>query len=774
MNNTQRNEYTNFLLFSYSNSNYTVLNSSFLSKRERILGRIDPYNKIFFSYIKDIPHMSVHNQEFNKVIEVIDYVLIVNEQKYNYDDLLQLIKRMDLPIIFTSTPNNITLNKCVELHICYKILELRKTYEIKSPTINIYGIFGEIETDACVNLGLRIRSAFNNIGYSVEFITTYDSLKLLNWECNPDIIINLLPKMAHNENVTLYVADSHVENQKNITSFVKKITDSKSKIIIIHDYKKRIINKQIYYLNFYDSNLQELIYFIKEHNESLNNVDSYICLTKHLFLKNKKSIQLYEFEGDNYVLFSALGKTICLPKDDYIAIEKIFNENSDVKYAGLKYKDPKKLHALLEKINRFIVENNFEEENILFRLSLNPVFINNNIYTLSFVGNGVCNMNCKYCFSDHTSTQFKGENLSPEIMHKALELVCNKSPRPEQICVDFMIGSEPLTKFEDYIRLVEICRFYGEYKKIKIQLGFLTNGVQLNENLLKLFNQDLQWMGFSIDGDKKTHDSMRTLRNGKGSYDIIIRNARKILSSGWICPPGVSVVITSNNLNILQIFKHLWKVGFRVIIARPVRAEKEQYYSINAGNIHLLEKSYLSFSKFLLKKTRKHQLEYLKAILFDTDYFGRFLIRIIYNTRIFVKHCGAGESIWSIRNDGSIYSCDSLNAIGISHVGDVINGIKSKYVLDYVTQMDNCKLCHFRFLCGGPCNHLKHLDICGDVLDIECRLTKFLIKLSISFWKKAFIFLSEDEKEAILSYIAKCNNINEEFDDKGNFAYGPR
>lgn len=745
------------------------MNSSFLSEKERIIGRIDLDTHAFFSFVKDMPHARMDSGEFNHVIKQTDYILVINTAGYEYSELLSIAGLSRLPVMFTSVPDSLTLDLCKIHHVEYDTLRLKELEEGRASFINIYGMSVNTGGELCVNLSVKIASELIHRGFSIGFKTDYDALKLLNQDVRPDIIINLDQTAEDVNGLTLYVADAQIENLQAIEDFASKLNQTNSKLLILHDYKKRINSPNVFYLNFLGSSLSSVLNYIKDYFSSLYDIDLCVERTRKLYMENKDSVCLYEFDHVCYLLFSALRKTINVSKEEYNILSRIFSGKS-----GMYYQDSEKLILLLEKVNTCIVDNKIEEEKILFRLSLMPVFINNNIYTISFVGNGVCNMSCKYCFSDHNSTQFNGKDLPVEVMKKALALVCNQFPRPEHICVDFMIGSEPLTNFDDYIRLVEICRYYGEYKKINIQLGFLTNGIQLTDEILQLFNEDLRWMGFSIDGDKKTHDSMRTLRNGKGSYDIVLEKVRKVLAFDWECPPGVSVVITSNNLDVLQIFKHLWEVGFRVIISRPVRAAKEQYYSINDGNIHLLEDSYFAFSQFLLEKLEQHELEFLKAILFDTDYFGRFLIRVIYNTRIFVKHCGAGESILSIRNDGSIYSCDSLNALGVSYVGDVSKGIQSKYVLEYVTEMENCKTCPFRFLCGGPCNHLKYLDQRGDVLDIECRLIKFLIKLSISFWQKAFKYLSEEELQSILTYISTCNNMRENLNNTDNLAYGPR
>ena len=91
-----------------------------------------------------------------------------------------------------------------------------------------------------------------------------------------------------------------------------------------------------------------------------------------------------------------------------------------------------------------------------------------------------------------------------------------------------------------------------------------------------------------------------------------------------------------------------------------------------------------------------------------------------------------------------------------------------------MTEIEMCKTCYVRFACGGICNHLKYIDKDGDIMNTECRITKFLIKLSVEFWEKAFKYLTKEEKESILSYISTVNGMQEKIEDIDNFAYGPR
>ncbi|HCD9507322.1 TPA: radical SAM/SPASM domain-containing protein, partial [Listeria monocytogenes] len=61
-------------------------------------------------------------------------------------------------------------------------------------------------------------------------------------------------------------------------------------------------------------------------------------------------------------------------------------------------------------------------------------------------------------------------------------------------------------------------------------MGNLTsNGFNLTEKLFfQLVNSGIKFFQVTIDGNKEDHDSLRKLKNGKGSYERIINNLKQI------------------------------------------------------------------------------------------------------------------------------------------------------------------------------------------------------------------------------------------------------
>lgn len=65
-----------------------------------------------------------------------------------------------------------------------------------------------------------------------------------------------------------------------------------------------------------------------------------------------------------------------------------------------------------------------------------------------------------------------------------------------------------------------------------IKFTLTTNGVLLNDDAIKYLNEEMDNVVISIDGRREIHDKLRVTPNGKGSYDIALKNAKNSARSG--------------------------------------------------------------------------------------------------------------------------------------------------------------------------------------------------------------------------------------------------
>nr|WP_319570095.1 radical SAM protein [uncultured Draconibacterium sp.] len=162
---------------------------------------------------------------------------------------------------------------------------------------------------------------------------------------------------------------------------------------------------------------------------------------------------------------------------------------------------------------------------------INAKFVDNpTTYVLTVNPTMACNFKCWYCYEDHK----RFSKMSPETIQN-IKLFSSKTikenPKLSSFSLSFF-GGEPLMYCNSIVfpimkNHVELCNSAG----ISYSVSFTSNGSLINDNLLKELSKYSN-VGFqlTLDGDKTNHDKVRFFNNGKGSYELIIKNMLKLLS----------------------------------------------------------------------------------------------------------------------------------------------------------------------------------------------------------------------------------------------------
>ena len=152
-----------------------------------------------------------------------------------------------------------------------------------------------------------------------------------------------------------------------------------------------------------------------------------------------------------------------------------------------------------------------------------------NYHLLVKPAGAACNLGCKYCFF------LSKENLYPSratpLMDEAtLEIyirqLMESSPGP-QVDIAWQ-GGEPMLRGIDFYR--SAVRLADKYRKPhhRVLLHTMqTNGTLVDDEWAAFFKKNNYLVGLSVDGPRAQHDAYRIGKNGKGSFDDVIR--------GWKC-----------------------------------------------------------------------------------------------------------------------------------------------------------------------------------------------------------------------------------------------
>lgn len=145
-----------------------------------------------------------------------------------------------------------------------------------------------------------------------------------------------------------------------------------------------------------------------------------------------------------------------------------------------------------------------------------------------------CNLRCKYCvYSDHYfNTRSHGDQLmSFDVAKKAVDDYMNNVQFIKKIDAAMVpaitfYGGEPLLNLNLIEQVVEYIK--EEYPDEGCQFGTTTNGTLLNDCAIKFLCENDFLIMLSLDGDKANHDRNRVFKNGRGTYDVVMNNYRRL------------------------------------------------------------------------------------------------------------------------------------------------------------------------------------------------------------------------------------------------------
>ena len=142
-----------------------------------------------------------------------------------------------------------------------------------------------------------------------------------------------------------------------------------------------------------------------------------------------------------------------------------------------------------------------------------------------------CNFACDYCFQgDHGDYNKFAEKMSLETAVRAAAWIERELDRvsPEKLTLMFF-GGEPLLNLPVMYYLAERLHGAAGARGIDLGISIITNGLLLTPEIVdRLLPFGLSGVKITLDGDRDTHNRMRPLRGGQGTFDRIVENIRAV------------------------------------------------------------------------------------------------------------------------------------------------------------------------------------------------------------------------------------------------------
>ena len=345
---------------------------------------------------------------------------------------------------------------------------------------------------------------------------------------------------------------------------------------------------------------------------------------------------------------------------------------------------------------------------------INPKTNPSRIHVLAKPTGSACNLNCSYCFYLKKELLYPGSNfrMSDEVLENYIRQLI-ESHRSDKVTVAWQGGEPTLMGVDFYQRAIELEEKYRR-PGMTFENTLQTNGILLNDEWCKFFNENDFLIGISIDGPRELHDAHRVDKRGGPTFDRVMKGLR-LLQKHRV---EYNVLVTINHVNAnhpLDVYRFLrdeagatW-MQFIPAIERLTEGSVTMYQQGTTVSDRSVESqqwgSFLIaiFDEWVRRDVGKIFVQTFEAAVRNWVGMGSS------GMCVFDPVCGHGLVL---EHNGDLYSCDHFvepaylrGNILRHHMIDLVGSKRQrKFGRDKFDKLLlSCRQCEVRFACHGEC-----------------------------------------------------------------------
>jgi len=325
---------------------------------------------------------------------------------------------------------------------------------------------------------------------------------------------------------------------------------------------------------------------------------------------------------------------------------------------------------------------------------------NSKIFHLTVYLTEECNFNCEYCF-----VKKSGRIMEEQKFGQLYRLLEKKINQYSGIDISWF-GGEPLIRIENLIEYNKKIYHFCEKNGKKYNSSIVTNGYYLTlHNFLKLYDNNIRNIQVTFDGAENKHDSMRLDRKEGASFDIIIRNLRKIQKMAF---HEYYITIRCN-----------YEIGKEMTDSKEFLKLYDKFFSRDKRFSLVLKPivNYDEIDEQKLLSIYKGKTDALCDIIGEYTQYADLLMELIRPRKYWCNSYSCNSYV--VNAMGEIYMCDAVinrqeYKLGfITEDGDI--KIQKEYKLyskvkeHLLKELKGCLNCKRLPVCYGSCNKIYHL-----------------------------------------------------------------
>jgi uncharacterized protein len=367
-----------------------------------------------------------------------------------------------------------------------------------------------------------------------------------------------------------------------------------------------------------------------------------------------------------------------------------------------------RIFTISDEIAQALEEDSADSEKLLEKFGLSaPDYITDeplagaSVRSLSLAIAQKCNLGCTYCYAQEGNFGSKNKDMSAEVAFASVNLLFSDASKGETVHLAFL-GGEPLTNRNLLRESTEQAVALSEVKGVPVNFSITTNGTLITPEDGEFFERYGFAVTISLDGVGDVHNSLRSYKSGKGSYNRILENIRPLLEMQREMQVSARVTVTPDNLFLRETLGEFLSLGFHSVGFSPMLSSPNGQGEMNSKELDLMLAQMIScgeeFERQVVAGKRFPFLNMTNAL------------REIHKGTHRPYPCGAGAGYLGVSAEGGLYACHRFVEDEEGAMGQVSSGVdraKQKQWLAnrHVHFQEPCRSCWARYLCGGGCHH---------------------------------------------------------------------
>lgn len=313
-----------------------------------------------------------------------------------------------------------------------------------------------------------------------------------------------------------------------------------------------------------------------------------------------------------------------------------------------------------------------------------------------------CNLGCTYCYAQQGGFGSKPKNMPDAVARASVDRLFAEAKAGERVTLAFM-GGEPLSNRGALHAVTRYAAQEAGKRGIAVGFALTTNGTLLVEEDIALFQQYGFTVTVSIDGIGAVHDRLRPFAAGRGSFERIATNMRRLLGhEGRRFPVFARATVTSKNLDLPATLEGLLAMGFDSVMFSPMLSAPSDGEQMELADFDMLLDQLSRCADMFRAEAALGRILPLSNVL--------RMVQRIHRYRREQYPCGAGGGYLAASADGDLYACHRFVDDADGYLGDVEQGLSAVRQEAWLEtrnlqNQSPCPSCWARYLCSGSCHY---------------------------------------------------------------------